>query len=339
MGTDQSPYEGLLDGLGGKIALGQVISMDNNSRTVRVKTMGNRAHGTDDQDLPNVKIGHMIWHGDGSYAIAMPVIGSYYIVGFINSEPILLAAYPLSNTDGGGGRDNQENLLPGDMAFVTAAGSRVIIRSGGTVEIEATKNTRTYWLPTNETITTVCENNEMAAAPGFQNWTVDPDTEDTLFSQTVYDNLTVGTVVQTQIGATDSGAVFDLKIGPPDDTLSVTAPTLAVSVQADGTTNIDVGGGKVTFVLTPDGKLTVNTAADANITVGGAATIDVTGDATVKSGGNVNVTAGGNIEAKGSKINLNGAASGVTTANSHMNVIDLITGAPVQPSTTVFADV
>ena len=148
MATEQSPYEGQLDVLAGKICLGQVVDIDSDSRTVRVKTLGNKMHGTDDQDLQNVKIGHLLWNADGSYGISMPMINSYYLVGFINSEPVLLCSYPLSNTEGGGGRDDMEDLLPGDFAFVSSSGSSLIVRSGGTVEIQSTPNCRTFWLPT-----------------------------------------------------------------------------------------------------------------------------------------------------------------------------------------------
>lgn len=336
---DQSPYEGMLDHLGGKTSLGQIISIDSNSRTARVKTLGNANHGTDDQDLPNVKIIHHSWHPDGSYAVSMPLVGSYYIVGYINSEPVLLGAYPLSNTTGGGGRTNQQKLLPGDHAFVTAQGSSVIIRSGGTVELQSTLGCRTWWLPTNETITTVCQNEEVDTAGGFTHWTVDPTTKKTLLETRSYTDTDRGTAAILQTGTTSSGAVVDLAVGAADETGLIASPALVLQIQADGTTSINVAQGKVTITITPDGKLDISTSADATFTIGGKATVNATGDAEVVAGGDCNVTASGNINAKGSKIGLNGMVSGVTTANSHMNVIDLITGAPVQPSTTVFADI
>jgi len=111
-----------------------------------------------------------------------------------------------------------------------------------------------------------------------------------------------------------------------------------------------------------DDKLTVNVLKDKQETVGqnsteevsgnktenigGNLTIEVVGncdincaEASVTASGNANVTAGGNIVMAGSQIQLNGTASGVTTENSHLGVIDLITGVPVTASTTVKADV
>jgi hypothetical protein len=326
--NDQSPYEGMLDGLGGKISLGQVIDIDADSRTVRVKTLGNANHGTDDQDLPNVKVLHMAWNPDGSYALAMPLIGSYYIIGYINSEPVLLGAYPLSNTSDGGGRDNQQNLLPGDYAFVTAQGSSVIIRSGGTVELQSTPNCRTWWLPTNETITTVCQNQEIDTSGGFSHWTIDPNTGATLLEVKAYTDFNADTAVDLQVGTTSSGAALDLEIGPTDENLNVTSPTFSLTVQADGTTALNVGSGQVTINITPDGKISINTQSDANITVGGDANVNTTGDC--------NVTAGGNVVAKGTQVQLNGSAGMVLTTETDP-VVDLITGTPTVGVQTVLA--
>lgn len=60
---------------------------------------------------------------------------------------------------------------------------------------------------------------------------------------------------------------------------------------------------------------------------------------TVNSNDKVEVLAGGDIVQTGATIQLNGTLSGITTANSHLGVIDLITGVPVIPSPTVFSDV
>jgi hypothetical protein len=82
-------------------------------------------------------------------------------------------------------------------------------------------------------------------------------------------------------------------------------------------------------------------------TVGGNATQNVSGNKTDDVGGNLDITVGGscNLTVTGActvtaaSIALNGTSSGITTANSHLNVIDLITGVPVTPSPTVTSDV
>jgi len=320
---EKSPYEGTLDKLNGRMCLGRVIFIDSTSRTCRVRTIGAAMFGTDDQDLQNVKCQHLLWDGAGSYAVAMPTVGTYVIIAFVNSEPVIVGVYPLSNTLGGGGRTNQQDLLPGDLAFVTATGSRVVIRSAGTVEIESTKGCRTYWFPTKETINTVCQNYELEPTGGYLHWTVDQDTGATVLDIKAFDNATVTNATRLQFGSADSGALLDLAIGPVDENLDITSPVMTLQVQPDGGTTINVGGGQVTISVTPDGKIDVNTSGDANIT----------------AGGDINVTASGNANVKAAQIALNGTSSGITTANSHMGVIDLITGAPVMPSTTTFGDV
>lgn len=95
------------------------------------------------------------------------------------------------------------------------------------------------------------------------------------------------------------------------------------------------------------GKTKIDTATDKNETVGGNETQsisgnkseDIGGTLTINVGGAANITAGGTATITAPAINLNGSASGITTENSHLGVIDLITGVPVIPSTTVKSDV
>lgn len=84
---------------------------------------------------------------------------------------------------------------------------------------------------------------------------------------------------------------------------------------------------------------------DSTETVGGKKVFNVTGDceincanAKIQASGNIDATAGGNAIITASQIQLNGAASEATSKQSHQGVIDLITGAPIVPTTTVFLD-
>jgi phage gp45-like len=111
-------------------------------------------------------------------------------------------------------------------------------------------------------------------------------------------------------------------------------------------------------VVKKDSSLTVE--GNCTIQVKGNVTLQVEGDVNVtcknlkanvkesaqveckelkaKASGNVDVQAGQNAKIKASKVYLNGEGSGITTEMSHMGVIDLITGVPVQASKTVFGD-
>jgi hypothetical protein len=98
---------------------------------------------------------------------------------------------------------------------------------------------------------------------------------------------------------------------------------------------------------------TVAIQGNSQITVQGNATVNITGDliATAK---NIDVTAqqsakvkckegeitaSGQLKLNGKKIIQNKEMSGMTTENSHMGLIDLITGVPVVASKTNFGDV
>jgi len=91
--------------------------------------------------------------------------------------------------------------------------------------------------------------------------------------------------------------------------------------------------------ITVKGSNNVKIDSDASINIGSAANITVGSEATIDVGANCNIKAAGTCKLEATQIQLNGSVSGITTANSHSGVIDLITGAPVIPSTTIFGDI
>jgi len=93
------------------------------------------------------------------------------------------------------------------------------------------------------------------------------------------------------------------------------------------------------------GNLDVTSTGPTSLTSGGTLDVTSSGATTINSGGTTDITSSGNTTVTAPKIvcagnmELNGAASGITTKNSHQGVIDLITGVPVTPSTTVKGDI
>ena len=84
---------------------------------------------------------------------------------------------------------------------------------------------------------------------------------------------------------------------------------------------------------------------DSTETVGGKKIFNVTGDceincdnAKIIAASDVNITAGGDAIVTATQIQLNGSLTEVTSKLSHLNVIDLITGTEIIPTTTVFMD-
>lgn len=354
---ESSPYSGSMDNKNGMTCFGRITSVDSSARTCRVKTYGLRGF-TDNLDLINVKFLHLAWHPEGDEDVYIPRIGSYGAIIFINNEPYLFGYYNLSNVVDGGGRANQEELLAGDKTIATVAGNRITLRSGGTIEIKSTEGCRTYYIPSENIIASVCRNWELEAAGGYLKWNLDKDTSDTVLNFLAWDNAATPTTgISISIGATTDpdAAMLDVAVGPLNADLAVAERKMQLQVDKDGTTYLEIGPGKMTMKIDPNGNIeimsqgnvtstvkgnvTQTVDGNVNIKAKGDATVDAGGKANVKAGADANVTAGGNVNVKGSKITLNGEASGITTANSHFDVVDFISGIPVQPSTTVFGDV
>ena len=152
-----------------------------------------------------------------------------------------------------------------------------------------------------------------------------------------------GSTALTFKGATNNdGTPVDASQG---NTVVAIATDGSFSVTNTATTFNMAKSGDVT--ITAIGKMIVNTSSDTIVNASGNSNIIATGNIDITAGGNVDIKAGsdvditasGNIVLKAANIDLNGTASGITTANSHMQVIDLITNVPVIPSTTTFGDV
>ena len=102
--------------------------------------------------------------------------------------------------------------------------------------------------------------------------------------------------------------------------------------------NIETASG-VNFVIDGGGNITLSGPQDMVINLGNNSIVNVSSDATVNVGGDATIEAGGDVKIDGSEVILGSKISGITTGNSHLNVIDLITGVSVIPSTKVFSDV
>ena len=149
-------------------------------------------------------------------------------------------------------------------------------------------------------------------------------------------------------------------------TITSTAPQLSgeyngvkVQIANDGSCSLTFNGatdskgvptgsvGPTVFKIKPDGSFefkhsTVDILADKS----GALTIVAKGDtsitcdnAKINASGDTDLTTTGTTTVKSEKIIFNQEISGILTANGTFNVVDLITGVPVQPSLTTFGDV
>ena len=120
-------------------------------------------------------------------------------------------------------------------------------------------------------------------------------------------------------GATDSkGIPTDPSQGPTE-----------FQIETDG--SFQFNHSTITIRADKNGTLTINAKSDAKITIGGDANVTVSGDTNLDTTGTTKVTS--------PQIVFNQQLSGITTFNGHLGVIDLITGAPVTPSTSTFGDI
>lgn len=301
---ERSPYEGSLD-RSGMMCLARIVSVDSAGRRCRVKTMG--TPGVEDLDIPNVRWIQLAWHPEGDEDTFVPRPGCYGIMTFLASEPYILGFFPLDNSSGGNARANQEKLDPGDRIIKTVAGNKIIVRAGGAIQIESTSQCRTYWLPTQNLINTVCQNFELATSGGYFNWLLNKDEETTNLTLRAWDKLTPENALQLEVGTIPIPAegdpekaiqinpsdqlIAELSTGPLDpETLKMSQKNLNIRVSYDGTVFLDIGPDKLTLKI--DGKtgnveyitkgaITGTIEKDLTETIKGALTALIEKDATI----------------------------------------------------------
>lgn len=387
MAIERSPYEGKFDEkLGGYNCMGKIVSVDPVARTCRVKTIGVKGR-TDDLDLHNVQWISLTASatGEGDEDTALPRPGQYGVITFINNEPYIMGYYRPIKTPAEEGQKadiqdpdsvETQNLTTGDRLIRTVAGNRIILRSGGTVEIQSTGQCRTYWISSRQVINNVCNSYELEVSGGFMYWSLDPDTNKTTLQYYVYDALEPNYVLDLQIGSTATDGKFITAqmgaINRADSTLIT--PSFDLSVGNNGTTELTVGAakqmnlkidaltgnvdlstkgsitqtvlGSVTQSVTGDvtqkvsGNVGQDVTGNATGTVGGSLSATIQGDTTITSQGSVTVDSKAQVDIKGaSGINLmgDGASAPYQVLVNPLALSDF-TGAPIQtPSSTVKA--
>jgi len=284
---DPSIYEGLLDKqLAGQTCIGRIVSVDPQLRRCNVKTLGLKGH-TDDLDIRNVQILTISSNANGDENTALPRVGAYGIIVFVNSMPFILGYYTPVPPTGSFDRKDDVPLLPGDQILKTVAGNRLILRSGGSVEIESTKLCRVYLLPSHNLLNMVCQNLEMETDGGFWRWVREDETDDTLYQLLAHDNLTPQNAVQLELGKAVSGASLDLFAGPVDDDNIISENLFRFNVENTGETNLNVGPDLLNLNIQPTGALLLNitdAAGEEDAPTNFELAVEPTGDTTLNIG-------------------------------------------------------
>lgn len=303
MAIEKSPYEGVLDQkLAGQNCLGTIVSVDADARTCRVKTFGLKGR-TDDLDLSDVQWVSLSASttGDGAEDTAIPVVGQMAVITFINNQPYIQGYYRPVKTPNDPGSVNKEQdpnqseeirVNTGDRILKTLAGNKVLMRSGGSVEIESNRLCRTHWLPANRTVNTVCGTHKLEADGGFVHWTLDTETNATTYQFFVRDALKdPDTGLDVQIGTPGDDTQFITmalgKIAP--DTYEIPEPAFNLTVDPNGNTEIQIG-------LKQQVKLSINSdTGDITLETSGNVTQKVTGNVTQEIEGDISQTVKGNV--------------------------------------------
>lgn len=307
-------YQGGLD-RSGMACLGRVISVDPVSRRLRVKTMG-APEKTDDLDLIGVRILHGQFHGEGDEEVNIPRVGTYGVVIFVMSEPVWIGAFPLDSSNGISGRANQEKLQPGDYIVHTNGGNKVIVRVGGAIQVISTTQCRTYWLPSQNLINSVCLNYELETAGGHMHWKLDESTDNTTLSFKVWDNVTAANIATLEVGSvpSDDSLILDFAVGPVSDTeLTQKQRNMQIKIAYDGSTTLDFGPGNATFTVdATTGNVTFQTKGTIKGTVDKDVVLDVKGSVNAKITKDVTMAVGGSATVnvkKGASVSTDGKAS------------------------------
>ena len=329
---EKSAYEGYLDRTG-VVCVGMVTSVSDaeaKGRRLRVKTIGSPTG--DDLDLPNVRILARSWHVQGDEDVNIPRVGAYGLIIFVKTESFWLGSFPLDATSGENQRANMEKLNTGDICMKTQYGNKIILRTGGTIEILSADLCSLLMTPNNNLIATRCQNWELETSAGSIMFNVDALTSDAITSFKFWnsldaadtictldigaipltnneDLLTLATQVAEGAGLAIEGGeeeiiipplstelMMDFKVGSIDDNLGIDKRFLRIAVQTDGRFYFDIGPGNFTMNVDPTtGNVEWQTQGSVKGSVVEDVKLSVIGDVAIDAIGAVDIKAEGEV--------------------------------------------
>lgn len=183
----------------GKIALCRVYAVNAEERSCSIKTYGSDA-AVANADFTDVQWLSAYSSPDGDEVSIIPRIGSHGVCCFIDGQPWIVGYFQpitydaeteipdpeLEGTEAvaSSAGMNKEKINSGDFIQRGRAGNRFVIRSGGEIELEATKVCRRTYFPTENKIYELCQNYEFRTDGGTIDWKHwAPDTDFTKCSQ------------------------------------------------------------------------------------------------------------------------------------------------------------
>lgn len=359
------------DDVASGICYGRITKVYPEERMCEVKVFG-RPGMQSDTSIPKCQWISADANPDGDESSTIPRINSYGLVAYVDGEAFILGFFrPLNAKGTANVAGDQEELNEGDKVIKTVGKNKIILRASGEIQVESTRTCRTIWFPERHLLNVLCRNYEFRTDGGTVDWThIDENSEttDTVKREEVRDNINRSNIVLTETGTVQRGSptIYRRQFGQGVDGDDITAVVHTTEIKNTGETDIFVRApnqeegfkanikpssettvniaGKVKLNIQPTGEtdLNVNDKANIHISPSGETLIDVgPGKSTIlmKASGEIEVTTSTKVKVTSPKVELNGAASGITTMNSHQGVVDFITGVPITPSTTVFSDI
>ena len=173
--TEKTMWEGGgFSGAQNSFCFGRITKVFPERRTCEVKTFAGNAD-TDDNSIPECQWINMDAHPDGDESTVIPRVNSFCMVFFVKAEPFVFGFFSPQVSDGAATNysdedDGQEVLNEGDRIIKTLKGNKIIVRSTGDVEIEATATNRIILTPDKDLLNILCRNFELDTDGGSTKW-------------------------------------------------------------------------------------------------------------------------------------------------------------------------
>jgi hypothetical protein len=177
----------------GHFAFCYIYAISPERRSCSIKTFGSDPK-TSDQDYTDVQWLSAYSHPDGDEVSLIPRLYSTALCVFFDGQPWIVGFYqPLTLSDqteipdpniegneqeGASAAINKEKINAGDFIQRTRANSRIVMRAGGEIEIEATPVCKRTYFPSENRINENSYNYEFRTNGGTIDW-IQPDPEDT----------------------------------------------------------------------------------------------------------------------------------------------------------------
>ena len=191
-----------------KVTFCRIYDVDANNRTCSIKTFGN------DPDVSYADFESVQWlssysHPDGDEVSLIPRIGAIGICMFVSNTPWIIGFFHPTSIDddqdiedkelegldpsGGSAAVNKEKINMGDYIMRSLGTSRIVMRTGGEIEVMATNSCMRTYFPIQHRISELCHNFEQTTIGGSKVWGRPKHDAEFTLSKTSYYNDVNGT--------------------------------------------------------------------------------------------------------------------------------------------------